>query len=209
LSAGGGAAPAPAEEKARPAPGDAPAATRGAPGRLPLAFVTAACCVLLAVVLGADPALAVWLLLVPGMVAVTAVDLAVLRLPDVLTYPMALLAAGGLGLCTLLGGAAGGSWPRALLAGVVLCGALLVLALINPRGMGLGDVKLSLALGVVLGWYGWGALVLGVFAGFLLASVYALHLVALRGAGRGTAFSMGPFLAAGTLVGVVLAGLAG
>ncbi|WP_312876657.1 prepilin peptidase [Streptomyces bohaiensis] len=179
------------------------------PRRVLPAVVTAAVCGVLASAVGADPVLAVWLLLVPGMVAITAVDLAVLRLPDVLTYPMACLAAGGLGLCALLVADAGGSWLRALLGGITLSGSLLVLALINPRGMGLGDVKLSLALGTVLGWYGWGVLVLGVFAGFLLASVYAFHLVALRGAGRGTAFSMGPFLAAGTLVGVVLGGLAG
>ncbi|WP_312871245.1 prepilin peptidase [Streptomyces lonarensis] len=185
------------------------AAERRPPRGLLPASVNAAVCALLASVLGAEPALAVWLLLVPGMVAVTAVDLAVLRLPDVLTYPLALLAVAGLGVCALVGGDAGGSWARALLAGGALAGALLVLALINPRGMGLGDVKLSLALGVALGWYGWDVLVLGVFAGFLLASVHAVHLVALRGAGRGTAFSMGPFLAAGALVGLVLAGLAG
>jgi leader peptidase (prepilin peptidase)/N-methyltransferase len=174
----------------------------------PLAGSAALCSALLAYGVGDRPELAVWLLLVPGMVTVTAVDIAVLRLPDVLTLPMAAVAAGGLGLAALLP-AAGGSWPRALLGGLVLCAALLVLALINPRGMGLGDVKLSLALGVTLGWYGWDVLVAGVFVGLLLAMFFALFLVTARGAGRKTAFSMGPFLAVGTLAGVLLAGLGG
>ncbi|WP_130796379.1 prepilin peptidase [Streptomyces otsuchiensis] len=185
--------------------GPVPGAPR--PRRLVPALAAAVCCALLAHGVGERPELLVWLLLVPGMVAVTAVDVAVLRLPDVLTLPMAAVAAVGLGVCALLP-ASDGSWPRALLGGAVLCGSLFVLALINPRGMGLGDVKLSLAIGIVLGWYGWGVLVVGVFSGFLFAAVFALYLVALRGAGRGTAFSMGPFLAAGALTGVVLGGLA-
>lgn len=184
-----------------------PAGPRG-PRRWPPAAAAAVCCAALALAVGPRPELAVWLLLVPGMVAVTAVDVAVLRLPDVLTLPMAALAAGGLGLAALLPGSAG-SWPRALLGGAALALALLLLALINPAGLGLGDVKLALALGVTLGWYGWDVLVAGVFLGFLFAMFFALFLVVARGAGRKTAFSMGPFLALGTLAGVLLAGLGG
>jgi leader peptidase (prepilin peptidase)/N-methyltransferase len=180
----------------------------GGPRGRPPAVAAAAACALLAQAVGAHPELLVWLLLVPGMTAVTAVDIAVLRLPDVLTLPMAALAAIGLGAASLVPSAAG-SWPRALLGGAVLCAALLVLALISPRGMGLGDVKLALALGVTLGWYGWDVLIAGVFVGFLLAMFFALFLVIARGAGRRTAFSMGPFLTLGALAGVVLAGLGG
>jgi len=45
-----------------------------------------------------------------------------------------------------------------------------VLFLIAPRGFGFGDVKLSLALGAVLGWYGWAIVLIGTFAGVLLGS---------------------------------------
>ncbi len=162
----------------------------------------------MAAAVGPHPELAVWLLLIPGLVAVTAVDAAVLRLPDPLTLPAAALAAAGLGVAALLPGAAG-SWPRALLGGAVLCAAFFGLALINPRGMGLGDVKLSPVLGVALAWYGWPVLLGGVLAAFLLASLYAFFLVVARGAGRGTAFSMGPFLALGALAGVLAGGLGG
>ncbi len=79
-----------------------------------------------------------------------------------------------------------------------------MLFLINPNGMGFGDVKLALALGAVLGWYGWGVLLLGTFAGFLLASLYGVALVAARRAGRKTAIPFGPFLLGGAFVGVLL-----
>ena len=58
-----------------------------------------------------------------------------------------------------------------------------MLFLIHPNGMGFGDVKLALSLGVVLGWYGWTVLFVGAFAGFLLGSLYGLGLMALRRAG--------------------------
>ncbi|BBJ41304.1 hypothetical protein SSPO_040220 [Streptomyces antimycoticus] len=110
------------------------------------AVLTALVCAGLAAAVGARPELAVWLLLVPLGVLLTGVDLAVNRLPDVLTLPMAGGAAVLLGAAALLPHSAG-SWPRALLGGAVLGGAYLVLFLISPSGMGFGDVKLALTLG--------------------------------------------------------------
>ncbi|SCD87544.1 leader peptidase (prepilin peptidase) / N-methyltransferase [Streptomyces sp. ScaeMP-e83] len=113
----------------------------------------------------------------------------------------------------LLGGAAllpghAGSWTSGLLGGLVLGGFYLLLFLINPNGMGFGDVKLALALGVALGWYGWAVLFLGGFAGFLFGAAYGLGLVLLRRAGRRTGIPFGPFMIAGTLTGVLLGALA-
>jgi leader peptidase (prepilin peptidase)/N-methyltransferase len=157
-------------------------------------------CAALAWRVGAHPELAVWLLLSPVCGVLARVDLAVFRLPDVLTLP-------ALGLTALLlGGAAllpahHGSWSRALIA-AVLYG---VLFLINPAGMGLGDVKLAPTLGLVLGWYGWRAVVTGTFAGFLLGAVVALALIVTRRATRKTAMPFGPFMLAGALAAVLLA----
>ncbi|MFI0774859.1 prepilin peptidase [Streptomyces sp. NPDC021212] len=176
------------------------------PGPLLPALLTALVCAALAAATGVRPELAVWLLLAPPAVLLAGVDRAVNRLPDVLTLPMAGAAA------TLLGGAAllphsAGSWPRALLGGVVLGGAYLVLFLISPRGMGFGDVKLALTLGVALGWYGWAVLFWGGFAGVLLGSLYATALVLARRAGRGTPLAFGPFMILGAGAGLVLGAL--
>lgn len=186
------------------APRDTEAPT---PRPVPLGpLVTALSCAALAAATGPRPELAVWLLLTPFAVLLALVDRNVHRLPDQLTLPLAAAAAALLGLAALLPGAAG-SWPTALLGGLVLGAAYFVLFLIHPNGMGFGDVKLSLSLGVVLGWYGWAVLFTGAFAGFLLGSVYGLGLIVLRRAGRKTAIPFGPFMIVGALAGLLLGGL--
>lgn len=173
------------------------------PGGVPLAAVCAVACAALALRVGGRPELAVWLLLVPAGVLLARVDLAVLRLPDVLTLPMTAGTAAGLGVCALLPAHAG-SWPRALLGGAVLLALYFLLHLISPAGMGFGDVKLAPVLGTSLGWYGWGAVVAGTFTAFVLGAVAGLVLLALRRADRGTAIPFGPFMLAGALGGLLL-----
>ncbi|MFG2294862.1 prepilin peptidase [Streptomyces sp. NPDC048603] len=143
---------------------------------------------------------------VPVLVVLVMVDLAVHRLPDVLTLPLAGGLAVGLGVVALVPGA-GGSWRGALLGGAGLGAAYLVLHLINPGGLGLGDVKLALALGVALGWYGWGVWAAGAFLGFLYGALHGLALLLARRAGARTAFPFGPAMTAGALTGVLMGGL--
>ncbi len=169
--------------------------------------MTAAGCAALAWATGPRPELAVWLLSAPLLVLLATVDVRVHRLPDRLTLPLAAAVPVLLGGVALLPGHAG-SWKTALLGGLVLGGAYLVLFLINPNGLGFGDVKLALPLGVALGWYGWDVLFVGGFAGFLLGAAYGLGLIVLRRAGRKTAIPFGPFMIAGAAAGLLLGALA-
>ncbi|MFF8956614.1 prepilin peptidase [Streptomyces sp. NPDC014894] len=164
--------------------------------------VTALVCAGLAAATGERPELVVWLLLTPFAVLLALVDRGVHRLPDRLTLPLAAAAAVLLGPVSLLPGAAG-SWAGALLGGLTLGAVYFALFLIHPDGMGFGDVKLALSLGTVLGWYGWGVLFAGAFAGFLFGSVYGAGLMILGRAGRGTAIPFGPFMIAGAFAGVL------
>lgn len=172
------------------------------PSPYPYALGTALVCGLLAAATGPRPELLVWLLLAPPSVLLFRTDLRVQRLPDPLTLTTAPLAAALLGLAALHPEHAG-SWPRALIGALALAGAFLALFLISPSGLGFGDVKLALLLGLALAWYGWGALFLGVFAGFLLAALHGLTLIALRKATRRTPIPFGPALLAGTYLGVL------
>jgi leader peptidase (prepilin peptidase) / N-methyltransferase len=188
-----------------------PAGVRGWTGRGPVrrsgavyAVVCAGVCAALAAAVGSRPELGVWLLLAPSAVLMGAVDLAVFRLPDVLTLPSTATTAALLGAAALLPGHAG-SWSSALLGGLALFLTYLLLHLVNPSGMGFGDVKLAPSLGMALGWYGWGALVLGTLLAFGLGAVTGLVLLALRRAGRRTPIPFGPFMLAGALGGVLLA----
>ncbi|SCE17085.1 leader peptidase (prepilin peptidase) / N-methyltransferase [Streptomyces sp. PpalLS-921] len=178
---------------------------RYAPGVLAPA-VTVLACALLAWAVGPRPELAVWLAAAPVAVLLCVVDRRVHRLPDALTLPLAAAVALLLGGVALLPGRTG-SWTTALLGGAALGGFYFLLFLINPDGMGFGDVKLALALGVALGWYGWAVLCAGGFAGFLFGAVYGLGLLLLRRAGRKTGIPFGPFMIAGALLGLVLGGL--
>ncbi|GJF34759.1 hypothetical protein KNE206_74590 [Kitasatospora sp. NE20-6] len=127
------------------------------------------------------------------------VDTAVLRLPDALTLPLAA------GTAVLLPFA--DHRPAVLLRCLLAAAALGLLygglALLVP--IGLGDAKLAPSLGAVLGLYGWGAVVSGVFAAFLLGGLWGVLLLLTRRAGRGDALPFGPPLLLGALVALLAA----
>jgi leader peptidase (prepilin peptidase)/N-methyltransferase len=132
-------------------------------------------------------------------VALWFVDVAVHRLPDQLTY------AAFVGVIVLLLGSLEVSrvgW--AALAGLGMAAFYLLLILVYPAGMGLGDAKLALSLGTALGWFGWVVTVLGTAAGFLLAGLFAAVALALGRVSRKTRIPHGPFMLLGALATVLL-----
>jgi len=78
-------------------------------------------------------------------------------------------------------------------------GALLLVALAYPRGMGMGDVKLVAMMGLYLGT----AVVPALLTGFLAGALVGSGLIAKDGsAARKRAIAFGPFLALGGIVGL-------
>lgn len=191
------------EAEATRADGERTAGTPYGTGPVAPAAVTALVCAALAAATGTRPELAVWLLLAPVGVLLAVVDFRVQRLPDPLTLPFAAAALALLGVVALVPEHAG-TWTTALLGALALGAGYFALFLINPAGMGFGDVKLALGAGAVLGWYGWPTVMLGTFAGFLFGALYGGALVVARRAGRGTAIPFGPFLIAGALAGLLI-----
>ena len=92
---------------------------------------------------------------------------------------------------------------RALIGGASLFLFYFLLRAISPRGMGGGDVKLAGLAGTVLGWFGWGELLVGAFSAFLLGGVFGVVLIALGRARRRTAIPFGPWILAGAWVGLI------
>jgi leader peptidase (prepilin peptidase)/N-methyltransferase len=87
--------------------------------------------------------------------------------------------------------------PEWALAALAAGGALLLAVLAYPRGLGLGDVKLTLLLGAMLG----ASVPVALMLGFLAALVPAAVLAARHGAAaRKMAVPLVPFLAAGAVV---------
>jgi prepilin signal peptidase PulO-like enzyme (type II secretory pathway) len=152
--------------------------------------------------LGPLAALAWWLgWTVPAVFA----DLAVHRLPDRLTLPAAAGTWLLLGLAAL-GGAGGTPLLRALAAGTGL--ALFFAAstlLLGQRGFGLGDAKLALGVGALLGWHSWPYVVSGLLLALGLSALVSLGLLAARRARWSTHLPFGPFLLLGTIGALLLA----
>lgn len=167
-----------------------------------LPLLTATICALLALATGPRPELAAWLALTPVATLLTTVDLRVHRLPDPLTLPLTPAVLLLLALAAQLPDHTG-TYRTALYGALTLAAAYLALHLLNPSGMGFGDVKLAPALGAALGWYGWPTLLLGTFATFASGALYGLVLVVSGRANRKSAIPFGPFLLLGTLLGVL------
>jgi leader peptidase (prepilin peptidase) / N-methyltransferase len=128
---------------------------------------------------GASWALPAYLFLAGAGMCLAVIDLQHSKLPNRVVVPSI-----GIGAALLVLAAAGEhAWPallRAGIAGVILFAVFLVLALISPRSLGMGDVKLAALLGLYLGWLGWGAVLLGAAAGFVVQALVALVLLATR-----------------------------
>ena len=121
------------------------------------------------------------------------------RLPDRLVLPAA-----GCALALLaVAAAVRGDWGalgRAAAAAAIVFAVFCSVALASPRSMGFGDVKLAGVLAIYLGWLGWGDVLYGIFAGFLLGAIAAIGLLASRRASLKTDIALGPALIVGALL---------
>ncbi|MFN0025773.1 MAG: prepilin peptidase [Acidimicrobiales bacterium] len=142
-----------------------------------------------------------------GMLALSIIDLEHFRLPDRVLGPTLALTLAGFCVAAV-GSDAVGSAPllRALVGAAAATALLGAIHLVQPAGMGFGDVKLAALCGLVLGWRGLGYVPVGLFAAFLLGAVVGVAVLAAgRGRGRKTAIPFGPFLC-GAALGVALVG---
>ena len=173
-------------------------------GRYPaVELLTAGVFAAFAARLGYDWALPAFLYLAAVGVALALIDLDTKKLPNALTLPSYVVGPVLLGAAAL---AEGESWPvlRARIGLAVLYGVYFLVAFINPRGMGFGDVKLAGVLGLYLGWLGWGELAVGAMLGFLLGGLWGVGAMLARRATRKTQVPYGPFMVAGAFLAVLV-----
>ena len=161
------------------------------PAYLAVEIVTAALFVLVAVRYDqTDWLIVVPLILVVALVALSTIDLYVYRLPDRLVFPSFALSLVAMGVLAVLELDRPEALGRAVAAAIGYCLLLLILHLVNPKGMGFGDVKLALLLGLHTGWVGsvfftgWVAVVRltfwAMFLGVLSGTALGLVLMAVR-----------------------------
>ena len=132
------------------------------------------------------------LLLVTALVPITLIDLDHRIIPNRITGAAAIAAVIAIVALDI------DFLTEAAIAAVAGGGFFLVAALLYPRGMGMGDVKLAGVLGLYLGRAVAPAILIALIAGVVLGAA----IIARKGAteGRKTAVPFGPFLALGGIV---------
>lgn len=140
----------------------------------------------------------------PVLVGITRIDHRTKRIPDRLSLLGFATAVATMTVLSLVDGTTG-DLARAATGAVLLTGILGTLHLIRPDGLGMGDVKLALTLGLLLGWTRATTLEVALMIAWclMLASALGLATVAYRMRtdgvpARGTAVQFGPALCAGT-----------
>ncbi len=156
---------------------------------------------LVGVRIGWAPELPAYLYLASIGLALALIDLDTHRLPNPIVLPAYPA------LAVLLGAAAwaSGDWSallRAAIGGAVLWVVYFLLLLVKPGAMGFGDVKLAGVLGAAMAWLGWGALVVGAFAAFLLGGLYGIGLIVAKRGSRTSKVPFGPWMVLGAALGV-------
>lgn len=136
-------------------------------------------------------------------VLLAAVDLRTKLLPNALVRPFFLTAAVLLILAALFGDA-WSSLLGAAIGGASLFAIYLVLALISPSGLGMGDVKLAGVLGLYAGYVGPAAWTVTAMGGFILGAVFGILLLVFTHSSRKAAFPFGPAMLAASIAAVTV-----
>jgi leader peptidase (prepilin peptidase) / N-methyltransferase len=141
-------------------------------------------------------------LLFAALLSISVIDLQHYIVPNRIVYPVGIASVPALALAAAIDD----MWdraPRSLAGAAIAFVFLYTLHIIQPRGMGFGDVRLSVILGLYLGWLGWGQLVLGLFSSFVFGALVGIALMASGKRGRKQHIPFAPFLAAGTITAVL------
>ncbi len=151
-------------------------------------------------ILADDAVLGAWAFLAAVGVVLGYVDAQTRLLPTRIIAPSYAVLVGLILVAAALDGDTDGL-VHAALGWLVFGGFYFVMWYVYPRGLGYGDVRLSGLLGLALGYLGWGPVLVGLYAGFLLGGIGGGLLSLLRIVDR-KRYPFGPFMLVGSLVGL-------
>ncbi len=124
------------------------------------------------------------------LIVISFIDIDFRIIPNVIVLPFALV---GLAI-NIISDSTNWWMPLAYSAGAFLF--MLVIHLIYPKGMGMGDVKLSLMIGAFL----IKDVIAALFLGFLAGSIYGLSLIIIKRRKLKQAIPFGPFISLGSII---------
>ena len=131
----------------------------------------------------------VYVLVVPALVIITAVDIKHQIIPNVITLP-------GLAL-GLVAGSYSIGYVNSFMGFLLGCGLFYLVTLLSNGGMGGGDIKYIAAAGAFVGWQ---KVLLIIFIGAVLGTFVGLFQIIVQKKTRKNIIPFGPLLAVATLI---------
>jgi leader peptidase (prepilin peptidase)/N-methyltransferase len=131
------------------------------------------------------------------LLALAVIDAKYRILPNRILYPSVIVFAVVIAVADMAG--RGVDLGTAAIGFAAFGGGLLLIALVSPRGMGMGDVKLAFLIGLVLGSLALSFVAVAAGVAILAGGLGAIAALA-AGRGRKSAIPFGPYLAVGAAV---------
>jgi leader peptidase (prepilin peptidase)/N-methyltransferase len=135
-------------------------------------------------------------------VALSVIDFRELRLPNKYVYPSYGIISFGLLVPAAIGGFWGSLFQAAMCALVGLA-IFMVMHVVYPAGMGMGDVKLAGIIGLVTGWVSIATAIVALMFSFFLSAIVSIVLLLGRRATMKTALPFGPFMLGGAILAII------
>ena len=148
--------------------------------------------------------MAVFVVLAVASGLLTVIDFAEERLPDVIVLPLLGITAVLLTVAAWITGE-WGSLLRAVIAAAALFVLYFVMMIFSPD-LGFADVKLIAIAGLFMGWFGWGAVVMGACLGWVSYAIPGCARMFRTTKGERGSLPLGPFIILGSVLGVFWAG---
>jgi leader peptidase (prepilin peptidase)/N-methyltransferase len=167
------------------------------PVRITTAALTGLACTAFSLRFGMGLALPAFIFLAALGVQLARIDVALHLLPNPLVL---MLLAGGFLLLLMPGlfSKQADDLLRAVLGAVILFLGYLILGLISPGGIGMGDVKLAAPVGLYLGYLGWSQLLYGGLLGFILNGLVTILVLSRKDRNKATEVAHGPSMLCAT-----------
>ncbi len=167
------------------------------PIRITTAALTSVACAAFSLRFGTSLVLPAFIFLAVVGVQLARIDVALHLLPNPLVL---ILLAGGFLLFLMPGyfNKQADDALHAVLGAVILFAGYLILGLISPGGIGMGDVKLAAPVGLYLGYLGWSQLLYGGLLGFVLNGVVTVVVLSRRSRKMASEVAHGPSMLGAT-----------
>lgn len=172
------------------------------PIRITTAALTGLACAVFSLRFGISLALPAFIFLAALGVQLARIDVALHLLPNPLVL---MLLTGGFLLFLMPGlfNKQADDLLRAVLGAIILFAGYLILGLISPGGIGMGDVKLAAPVGLYLGYLGWNQLLYGGLLGFIMNGVVTILILSKKGRNGATEVAHGPSMLGATAAAIL------